>query len=187
VAGLPPPEPTLLFPDNTALVNFGYIDRYPLLERLANGHGAWCGTVAQECDDSAKIPGLSAMSSARSIFGSPWLPAAAEHSSIQILREKLAGPGDGPYAHLGEAETITILAGRRVKSIFVTDDNDATREAINAGLTVISTWKLLKVAVKQSLISDVEGLADFDILTAEKRGGRPCGASMADFRAWVSK
>jgi hypothetical protein len=46
----------LVFPDNTVLVNFALISRMDLLERLANGHGAWCGTVAAECRTSAKIP-----------------------------------------------------------------------------------------------------------------------------------
>ena len=60
-----------LFPDNTVLINFAIIDRMDLLERLANGNGRWCATVASECDLSARKPGLSALADARGIFGSP--------------------------------------------------------------------------------------------------------------------
>jgi hypothetical protein len=54
----------LFFPDNTVLINFAMINRMDLLERLANGNGAWCATVAAECRKSADFPGLAAMSDA---------------------------------------------------------------------------------------------------------------------------
>ncbi len=47
------------------------INRMDLLERLANGNGAWCATVAAECRKSADFPGLAAMSDADRIFGAP--------------------------------------------------------------------------------------------------------------------
>ncbi|WP_322749828.1 MULTISPECIES: hypothetical protein [unclassified Frankia] len=55
----------LLFPDNTVLINFAIINRMDLLERLANGNGHWCATVASECDSSAQRPGLSALANAK--------------------------------------------------------------------------------------------------------------------------
>jgi hypothetical protein len=50
-----------MFPDNTALINFALINRMDLLGRLANGNGRWCATVATECEESAKRPGLAAL------------------------------------------------------------------------------------------------------------------------------
>jgi hypothetical protein len=52
----------LMFPDNTVLINFAIINRMDLLERLANGNGRWCATVAIECAESAKRPELAASS-----------------------------------------------------------------------------------------------------------------------------
>jgi hypothetical protein len=49
---------TLLFPDNTVLVNFAIISRMDLLARLANGNGQWCATVASECARQLESPGL---------------------------------------------------------------------------------------------------------------------------------
>jgi hypothetical protein len=80
----------LFFPDNTVLVNFALINRMDLLERLTNGHGTWCGTVAAECRNSAKIPELAAMEAAGQIFGTPLYPDAAELQDTLILRDGLA-------------------------------------------------------------------------------------------------
>ncbi len=74
----------LLFPDNTVLINFAIINRMDLLERLANGNGHWCATVASECDSSAQKPGLSSLANAKDIFGSPWSPDAAELQDARL-------------------------------------------------------------------------------------------------------
>jgi hypothetical protein len=60
-----------MFPDNTVLINFAIINRMDLLEKLANGNGQWCATVATECAESAGYPGLAALSAADGIFGEP--------------------------------------------------------------------------------------------------------------------
>jgi len=64
----------LLFPDNTVLINFALINRMDLLERLANGNGHWCATVASECTRSSREAGLEALADAPEIFGAPWYP-----------------------------------------------------------------------------------------------------------------
>ncbi len=133
----------LLFPDNTVLVNFAIISRMDLLERLANGNGAWCATVAQECTASAAEPGLEALGQAEAIFGSPWFPQGAEHLDTKMLRQELASPGDSHTKHLGEAETLAIMLRRRVNGFFVTDDREAQRLAAKHGVKVASTWVLL--------------------------------------------
>jgi hypothetical protein len=96
----------LLFPDNTVLVNFALINRMDLLEKLVNGRGRWCATVAFECARSAQEPGLDAMNLANDIFGSPWYPqSGAERQDIEIMRLALARPGDAPYQRQGTALT----------------------------------------------------------------------------------
>jgi hypothetical protein len=66
---------SLMFPDNTVLINFAIINRMDLLEKLANGNGQWCATVARECAESAGYPGLAALSAVEDIFGEPLEPA----------------------------------------------------------------------------------------------------------------
>src|SRR6185312_1176366 len=102
-----------MFPDNTVLVNFAIINRIDLLERLANGNGRWCATVATECAESATRPELATLTGAREIFGEPLFPDAAEHQDVRLLRDQLASPGDPPTRHLGEAETIAIIVRRQ--------------------------------------------------------------------------
>ncbi|CAO5169444.1 PIN domain-containing protein [Frankia sp. AiPs1] len=142
----------LLFPDNTVLVNFAIIDRMDLLERLVNGNGCWCASVEAECRRSARQPGLEVLSAAWRIFGSAWLPDPAELQDAMILRDGLTGPGDRRHQHLGEAETLAIMIRRGVKGLFVTDDRGAIRLAARSGITAITTWHLLKAAVRASMI-----------------------------------
>jgi hypothetical protein len=103
-----------MFPDNTVLVSFAIINRMDLLNRLANGNGTWCATVATECAQSARLRELAALDGAREIFGEPLFPDDAEYQDIQVLRDELAGPGDQPTSHLGEAETIAIIVRRQL-------------------------------------------------------------------------
>lgn len=124
----------LLFPDNTVLTNFALINRMDVLDRLANGNGRWCATVATECAASAKLPELAALRGARDIFGEPLYPDQAEHQDVLVLRDQLAAPGDPPTKHLGEAETIAIAVRRQLRCFFVTDDREAARLATNNGI-----------------------------------------------------
>lgn len=40
---------TLLFPDNTVLVNFALINRVDVLQHIMSGRAAWCARDASEC------------------------------------------------------------------------------------------------------------------------------------------
>lgn len=176
---------TLFFPDNTVLVNFAHINRISLLERLANGNGAWCATVAQECSQSAKVPELSALAQVPTVFGRPLFPTPAELVDIYTLREQMAGPGDERHKHLGEAETITIITSRNLKGFFVTDDRDAAKAAKAANVSVIDTWYLIKTAVKIGDITADEAWADTQTLIARKRGYPPCPRGRSAFDNWL--
>lgn len=139
----------LLFPDNTVLINFAYISRMDLLQRLTGGNGAWCQSVAMECAKSAQIEGLEDLRGADEIFGQPWRPeTGAEHSEIRRLREEMARPGDGASKHLGEAETIVLMERRASDGRFVTDDAAAARQAQAHGIASNTTWDLLFLALR---------------------------------------
>jgi len=176
----------LMFPDNTVLINFAIINRIDLLERLANGHGQWCATVASECAESARHPGLAALSGVEESFGEPLYPDAAEHQDVRVLRNQLASPGDPPTKHLGEAETIAIIVRRRLSCFFVTDDRDAMRLAVRNGVTVASSWRLLQVAHRKKWI-DAATLWGY-VLTLEGHArGKPPGVwDRASFDKWLS-
>ncbi|GAA1841869.1 hypothetical protein [Asanoa iriomotensis] len=138
--------PLLVLPDNTVLINFARLKRMDLLARLAR-HGAWCASVADECDRSAKMPGLEAMSDAHAIFGEPLRPEnRVEHVMTQALRTRLARPGDARLRHLGEAETLAIMSCRQLKGIFASDDSAVPVLAHEQGIRVVTTFDLLRVA-----------------------------------------
>ncbi len=142
----------LLFPDNTVLINFALISRMDLLERLANGRGRWCATVAIECSESARAAGLAALTEANRIFGEPLYPDPAELQDTLALRNELARPGDHRRKHLGEAETLAIMVRRRIHGFFVTDDNEARRLAARNKVQVVDTWLLFRMAHRQAWI-----------------------------------
>ena len=176
----------LLFPHNTVLVNFAIISRMDLLERLANGNGAWCATVAQECAASAAQPGLGALAQAVGIFGEPWFPQRAEHLDTTILRQELASPGDGPKKHLGEAETLAIMLRRQVYGFFVTDDGDARRLATKHGVKVASTWALLRMAHTKGWVDDDTLWGYIQTLRTNRRGAPPGVYDRESFNKWLA-
>jgi predicted nucleic acid-binding protein len=177
----------LLFPDNTVLVNFALIDRMDLLERLVSGNGRWCATVAAECAASARRPELAAMRSARGIFGRPWFPDARELEDTRMLRDELAGPGENPHRHLGEAETIAIMLRRQVVGLFVTDDNDAVRLATRHHVRVVRTWDLLKVAAREEFVEPDTLWGYVEKLRLHHRGHPPGVTDRPTFDKWLTR
>lgn len=176
----------LLFPDNTVLVNFAILSRIDLLERLANGHGRWCATVARECGKSAQQPGLGALGQVSPIFGEPWRPDPAEHQDALVLRDELARPEDPRNQHMGEAETLAIMTRRNVNGFFVTDDKGAARLAHKHDIQVATTWSLLRVSHRTRLVADADTIWGYVQTLGEQHRGRPPGVyDRTTFDAWV--
>ena len=178
----------LLFPDNTVLINFAYIGRMDLLERLAAGKGAWCQSVASECDESSRIEGLDELTKAHEVFGAPWRPeAGAEHLEIRLLREEMASPGDPATRHLGEAETIVLMERRGLTGMFITDDEDAARKAQMHGITSMTTWDLLALALRMEWV-DADTVYGFVNVLRQRRRAMPRALlrDRAAFDRWVT-
>jgi predicted nucleic acid-binding protein len=178
----------LLFPDNTVLINFALISRMDVLSRLANGNGRWCATVALECAESAKRPGLAVLHSAEEIFGAPLYPDALEHQGVRVMRDELAAPGDHARQHLGEAETLAIIIHRGLAAscFFVTDDRGAAGLAHRHGVQAVDTWKLLKVAYKKGWL-DADTLWGYvQTLRAQGRGAPREVQNRPSFDKWMT-
>lgn len=177
---------TLLFPDNTVLVNFALINRVDVLQHLMSGHCAWCATVASECARSAAEPGLEGMSEFATTLGPPLYPQTqAEHLQVRLLREDLASPGDPQTRHLGEAETLAIILSRNLSAVFVTDDRSARRLAATHGIRCYTTWDMLKLAGRIKLL-DADTLWGYvRTLRGLRRGSPPEVTDRLSFDAWL--
>ncbi|MEV0267785.1 hypothetical protein AB0H43_03340 [Hamadaea sp. NPDC050747] len=180
--------PTLLvLPDNTVLVNFALLNRMDLLAKLIKGNGTWCASVAAECDQSARHPGLESMADAHEVFGEPLRPETpSELTMTQTLRTRLARPGEGHLRHLGEAETLAIMASRSLRGMFVTDDKAVPVVAREQGIQVVTTFDLLRLACRT-------GMADADTvwsylqrLRQQRRGTPPAVFDRSSFDKWLS-
>lgn len=140
-------------PDNTVLVKFATIARMDLLASVVRNNGQWCGSVANECDLSARVRGLETIAQAHEIFGDPLLlETQKEILDTAMIRTSLAAPGDGKTKHLGEAESIAIIWNREIPAVFITDDLNAARRAKEFGIPTFSTWYVLRLAVRADLI-----------------------------------
>lgn len=177
---------TVMFPDNTVLVNFAHLNRVALLGVLFPSR-QWCATVASECGKSATVPGLSDLHSAPAVFGAPLYPNPAEHVDTQILRTAMSRPDDERHKHLGEAETIAIVSRRRIHAVFVTDDRSAKARAAAHGILVIDTWRVFQLAHRKGLLTAAEVWADLQTLAAKERGGPPKVRSKEDCDAWLQR
>ena len=175
-----------MFPDNTVLINFALINRMDLLHRLANGKGRWCASVASECRNSAKRPDLAALDDAEEIFGEPLYPDQAELQDAQALRSLLAAPGDPRIRHLGEAETVAIAVRRQLDCIFITDDQAAARLAANKGISVASTWGLLRMAHRVGWVDADTFWGYVQTLAGQERGRPPGVHDRPSFDKWLA-
>jgi predicted nucleic acid-binding protein len=177
---------SLLFPDNTVLINFAIINRMDLLSRVLNGQGRWCATVAAECAASSRQPELSALTQAPDILGDALYPeTGAEHSDVQMMRMELAEPGDSTWQHLGEAETLAIMTRRSLGGYFVTDDTGAGRLGRKYGVQVASTWDLLRLAARCRFVDPDTLWGYLGLLRAANRGGPPSVTDRTSIDAWL--
>lgn len=176
------------FPDTTVLINFGYTGRHALLAQLLR-NPTWCHTVASECEDQYDKRGFTTFPAVEAIFGEPLVPDLAERININVLRDSMAKPTDGPAAHSGEAETIAIIRSRLLPGpIFVTDDKGATRVAHDNGIKTLTTWTLIKTATAATTITydETDAWTDARKLRANQRGWpKDVGRAQTDFLTWL--
>jgi predicted nucleic acid-binding protein len=178
--------PDFFFPDNTVLVNFAHINRMDLLKRLLNGKGKWCATVSQECARSSREPGLDAMQQAPDIFGPPEYPLDVELQDTLLLRQQITRPDDHPKKSLGEAETLAIMSRRFMTAWFITDDKEARRLAEEHHVISVTTWDLLKLAVKLNYV-DADTLWGYlQTLRALRRGAPDGVLDRPSFDRWIA-
>ncbi|HMS74531.1 hypothetical protein [Gordonia sp. (in: high G+C Gram-positive bacteria)] len=144
----------IVFPDNTALINFAVIGRMDLLERLVGRNGSWCRTVSEECDDWSRKPNLADMRRAHDIFGEPLTPEnPREHATVLRYRDMLRTPGQPRTQNLGEAETLAIIECRNIRALFVTDDQSVGRVAPPGSPKVVGTWELLRASHRRECVT----------------------------------
>lgn len=177
------------FSDTTVLINFGYLNRFDLLESLLKER-AWCLTVANECEASFDYLGFTTYGDVKALFGEPLEPDMVETLNTKRLRDSMAKPGDAPAAHYGEAETITIATARGLPAILVTDDVAASKAAARHNLKAVNTWDLLKTAVHAPAIAFTEQQAwQAAIALRKNRRGWPKGIGQdhADYITWLQQ
>lgn len=164
------------------LVSFAHIDRIDLLKSLLKNAGRWSHTVRRECRRSAQEPGLQSLVQAEQILGTPLTPAGDEVSNAFSFRDQMAAPGDDRFKHLGEAETLAIMASRFRDSVFLTDDRSARDLAHSLGFDVASTWKLLYLVRRAGLATEIEVLGFLKDLRSR---GAPVLNGVSAFRSWM--
>jgi hypothetical protein len=154
-----------------------------LLAELVLGQGAWCVSIARECDKSQAFhPDLS---EAAAIFGAPLIPDARERVDAQTMRETMASPGEPPTQHLGEAETIAIISARQLDGLFLTDDRGARALAQRHQITAVSTWDLLRLAHKVGKVARPVLTGYLRTLAAAGRGKPPGITSFDKLNPWL--
>lgn len=182
----------LLFPDNTVLINFAYLHRMDLLQKLAR-NPVWCGTVASECARSSLEPDLEDLTLADGIFGEPLRPAnPVEHLAVATYKTRLDKPGDGRYKNLGEAETLALIDCRSLQALFVTDDQGVAQVVSQQGsaapqVTVVTTWELLRVAARSAFVDHDTLWSYVHVLRNKKRHQPPCRYEREAFEAWLGQ
>ncbi|MEZ0066955.1 putative nucleic acid-binding protein [Streptacidiphilus sp. MAP12-20] len=148
------------FPDNTVLCNFAAVDRLPLLEKVLDGRGRWSEAVAREARLSARhLPPLAGLTERGSLGEPVEITDPGTRAEVERLRRAVFG-GDRrrPTQHLGEAETLALITKESEfrRSVWISDDRDATRYARRRGITTLETYDLVRAAVREELLDAVE-------------------------------
>jgi predicted nucleic acid-binding protein len=178
---------TLLFPDNTVLVNFAIVARVMMLGELLRGNGRWTITIESECARSARHDGLEELEKVGRFLGDALIPTLAERLDTSLYRERLAKPGDSAAAHLGEAESFAIIVRRFPSAVFVTDDVAAGRLARALGLRTLNTAEVFKLAVHIGFIETEDAWIDLEFLRSRGRFLPSVPSTFHDFRSWCSE
>lgn len=136
-----------VFPDNTVLINFTYLNRHDLIVWFTRGNPLWTVSVSQECFSSSRVGGLEAMTNWFDVFGEPLAPSESEREAALKIADSMRKPGENaPRKHMGEAETLAITTERRLAGIFLTDDRDAMKKATSMNVPVFDTVHILAFA-----------------------------------------
>lgn len=174
----------LVFTDTTVCLNLDLVGRADLLTAVARENARWTATIQREClrqEALQSMPGFAARIEAQ--LGEPLHPRDDEHQAIRNLRRTMAAPGDHPEAHLGEAETLTIIDRRRLEAIFVSDDLKARPFA--GGKPCIGTFDFLRLALRLRVIDEVELRRIRTELLKHRRVHDPAVRSAQRFEAWL--
>lgn len=178
---------SLLFPDNTVLINFALLGRVDLLADLTRGRGAWTATVANECEQSSQVVGLLDLRLMPSVFGEPLaLTSAREVVDTASIRARMAAPGESDSAHLGEAEAVALIASRGLRAAFVTDDRQASVIARAEGIPTYSTCTLIKLAVRVGLVTAEEAWTMVTLLRRRTRTLRESPRERHIYMRWLT-
>lgn len=138
-----------VLPDTSLIWNLhavGRLDLLPVflgLDRLQPVRAEWSQEVEQEL--LRHIP--AARSTVTAVLAAPVRPSPAQIVVTQQLRRSLfARPGDGPRAHLGEAETLAIWSERAAiadRVLCLTEDRDLVRVCWRSAVTDSPAHRLL--------------------------------------------
>lgn len=160
-----------------------------LLAQLVGTKGMWCLTVSEECDKSAKEPGLADLCQAHDIFGEPLVPEEQkEHLAVQRYRHMLrtAGQPVDQSKNMGEAETLALIECRGIRAIFVTDDGSVADVAPHNDPQVVGTWIMLRAAHRAGFASADELWGYSRTLHAAGRHTPPTGPfDRGAFNDWL--
>lgn len=183
----------VLFPDTTALINFGLCNQFDLLEELINGNGQWVGSVANEWAAQSQYHGIDNSNRVWEIFGEPIIPMHNEqaiHIQTQVYRDNLVAPGDGPTKHLGEAETLAVIQHGAFGPCFLaTDDADVATHVHRWGISVkvVTTWQLLRFAYHNGFLARDEAMQIRDNLAQQGRAHFKPARSARRFSVWLEE
>lgn len=161
-----------LFPDNTVLSNFASVHQLALLAELLDGSGRWVEAVAYECHQSAKYYQDLAAVHSDGWLGAP-IAITDETDALQvegIRKAVFGGTAAKPTQHLGEAQTIHVLARWPdfKDSVWLSDDRESLRVARNQGIAVRETQHLVAEAIRWGRIATPEaGLAMMQQMIAQ--------------------
>jgi hypothetical protein len=138
----------VVFLDNTVLTNFGSVERPDLIFLLWPGMAYTTQAVMEEYRAGVQISGLS---------GKAW-----ERLPIYELTDEDNARIAALPPQFGSGERACLAAAIRLMGVFASDDQQARKYALQAGIVVIGSVGILVRCVQKGLISETDAQALLD-------------------------
>jgi len=155
--------------DTNVLWSFASVGRLDLLNLRFGDRIRWTDAVSDEVlRNSRRVSFLSDIHKAN-FMPDPVSMPLAELGRVLLVRSALASVNDPPSMHMGEAETIHVIATHDQGAVFLTDDVAASHLA---GRRYIRTMRTAEVLSESYAMGEIGCPAAYNLLVDMRSRGR---------------
>ena len=145
-----------IFPDTSLLMNFAAVSRMDLVKEVVKDRGCWTEAIHDEVQRWSQELRYQALAEVFDFMPpEPHIARSEEMATGEVIRRRLAKPGDARSQHWGECETLAVIHHRYDERtvLVLSEDAGVLAECRHQGIETVTTRVLLELAAMRSYIS----------------------------------